>query len=184
MDQKIKEIAESFFEWPTENKSFVTLTSALLFAEKIAELERERCAKIAEHYRETLGAINPSVPVGMLETGDIIDLKEGMRVYAEVADHFLYANRRGVFDETSRGEIEIAGDLGHFAGNYVVYKTVMDGGDGPGVHDAYPDGHHVFAEKLDDPSVRVDFYQSGVFTAMLPELKAIKGGKYGKSNGF
>jgi len=41
MDQKIKELAESFFEWPTENKSFVTLTSALLFAEKIAEKERD-----------------------------------------------------------------------------------------------------------------------------------------------
>lgn len=40
MDQKIKELADSFFEWPTENKSFVTLTSALLFAEKIAELKQ------------------------------------------------------------------------------------------------------------------------------------------------
>jgi hypothetical protein len=52
MDQKIKEMAESFFEWPTENKSFVTLTSAILFAEKIAEItrkeERERCALLCE----------------------------------------------------------------------------------------------------------------------------------------
>jgi len=41
MDQKIKELADSFFEWPTENKSFVTLTSALLFAEKIAEITKQ-----------------------------------------------------------------------------------------------------------------------------------------------
>ena len=53
MDQKIKELADSFFEWPTENKSFVTLTSALLFAEKIAEItrneEREQCALLVDH---------------------------------------------------------------------------------------------------------------------------------------
>ena len=41
MDQKIKELAESFFEWPTEDKSCVTLTSALLFAEKIAEITKQ-----------------------------------------------------------------------------------------------------------------------------------------------
>ncbi len=111
----------------------------------------------------------------MLEEGDIIELKEGMRVYAEVPEHFLYTNRRGVFDKTAHGEIEIAGHLGHFAGRYVVYKTAMDGGGtGHGAHDVYPDGHHVFAEKLDNPSVMVDFYQSGCFTAMLPKLKAIK----------
>ena len=52
----------------------------------------------------------------MLEEGDIIELKEGMRVYAEVPEHFLYTNRRGVFDKTAHGEIEIAGHLGHFAG--------------------------------------------------------------------
>ena len=111
----------------------------------------------------------------MLEEGDIIELKEGMRVYAEVPEHFLYSNRRGVFDKTARGEIEIQGHLSHFAGRYVVYKTATDGGGhGHGPHDVYPDGHHVFAEKLDIPSVRVDFYQTGCFTAMLPKLKAIK----------
>jgi hypothetical protein len=41
MDQKIKELADSFFEWPTEDKSCVTLTSALLFAEKIAEITKQ-----------------------------------------------------------------------------------------------------------------------------------------------
>lgn len=41
MDQKIKELADSFFEWPTEDKSRVTLTSALLFAEKIAEITKQ-----------------------------------------------------------------------------------------------------------------------------------------------
>lgn len=110
----------------------------------------------------------------MLEEGDIIELKEGMRVYAEVPEHFLYSNRRGVFDRTSHGEIDIGGSLGYFAGRYVVYKTAMEGGGtGHGPHDVYPDGHHVYAQKLDNPSVRVDFYQSGSFTAMLLKLKAV-----------
>ena len=110
----------------------------------------------------------------MLEEGDIIELKKGMRVYAEVPKHFLYDNARGVFHQTGRGEIDIGGALDYFAGRYVVYKTAMDGGGtGHGVGDVYPDGHHVYAQKLDNPSVRVDFYQSGAFTAMLPGLKAI-----------
>lgn len=41
MDQKIKELADSFFEWPTNEKNTVTLTSALLFAQKIAEITKD-----------------------------------------------------------------------------------------------------------------------------------------------
>lgn len=110
----------------------------------------------------------------MLEEGDIIELKNGMRVYASVPEHFLYENRRGVFHKTSHGQIEIGGELHYFAGRYVVYKTALEGGGaGHGQHDVYPNGHHVYAEKLNNPGVRVDFYQSGAFTAMLPNLEAI-----------
>ncbi len=41
MDQKIRELADSFFEWPTQDRNTVTLTSALLFAEKIAEITKQ-----------------------------------------------------------------------------------------------------------------------------------------------
>jgi hypothetical protein len=110
----------------------------------------------------------------MLEEGDIIELSEGMAVYCDVPEHFFYENRRGVFDKCAHGLVTIADHFGHLAGRYVVYKTAMDGGGtGHGQHDVYPNGHHVFAERLDDPSVRVDFYQSGCFTAMLPKLKAV-----------
>ena len=54
MDQKIKELADSFFEWPTENKSFVTLTSALLFAEKIAELKQGETDGERDRYRAAM----------------------------------------------------------------------------------------------------------------------------------
>ena len=114
------------------------------------------------------------VVIFMLKEGDIIELKEGMSVYCEVPEHFLYENRRGVFDKYAHGLITIEDHFDHLIGRYVVYKTAMDGGGtGHGVHDVYPNGHHVFAERLDDPSVKVDFYQSGCFTAMLPELKPV-----------
>ena len=111
----------------------------------------------------------------MLEEGDIIELTNGMRVYASVPEHFLYENRRGVFHKSSHGLIEIGGELQYLAGRYVVYKTAMEGGGtGHGPYDVYPNGHHVYAEKLDNTSVTVDFYQSGAFTALLPNLKAIR----------
>lgn len=110
----------------------------------------------------------------MLKEGDIIELKEGHDVYAEVPMHFLYINKRGVFDETAMGHIRIGGELNYFAGRYVVYKTATDGGGlGHGAGDFYPNGHHVFCEKLDNPKLRVNFYQTGSFTAMIPYIDPV-----------
>ena len=110
----------------------------------------------------------------MLAEGDIVEIKVGMKVYADVPEHFLYANKRGVFDKTAHGEAMIDGELAYLAGRYVVYKTAHDGGGtGMGPHDVYPNGHHVFCEKLEDQSQKIDFYQSGSFTAMLPDLKPV-----------
>jgi hypothetical protein len=109
----------------------------------------------------------------MLEEGDIIELKEGHYIYANIPEHFLFANRKGSF-ELARGEVTISGEFMYLAGRYVVYKTTEDGGgSGMGSHDQYPNGHHVFCERLDDRSVKVDFYQSGSFTAMLPDLQPV-----------
>ena len=109
----------------------------------------------------------------MLQEGDIIELQEGHKVYATVPEHFLYSNRKGSF-KPARGEAVIRGELMYLAGRYAVYKISHDGGGtGHGPGDVYPDGHHVFAERLDDASVKVDFYQSGCFTAMLPDLQAV-----------
>lgn len=107
----------------------------------------------------------------MLKEGDIIELKEGYKVYADVPEHFLYANRKGSF-KIGHGEVLINGELSYLAGKYVVYKTSMDGG-GVSLNDSYPDGYHVYCEKVNDPAIRVDFYQSGCFTAMIVDIPVV-----------
>jgi hypothetical protein len=57
----------------------------------------------------------------------------------------------------------VQGEFKHLAGTYVVYKTT----------DVYSDGHHVWCEKLNDPETKVDFYQSGDFTAKMPDIKPV-----------
>lgn len=109
----------------------------------------------------------------MLSEGDIIELMIGHKVYANVPEYFLYANRKGSF-KLSRGEATIGGEFSYLAGRYVVYKTTSDGGGtGHGQNDVYQDGHHVFCEKLDDRSVKVDFYQSGCFSAMIKNIEPV-----------
>lgn len=39
--QRIREEAEAFFEWPTPDKTYVTTTSAIIFATVIAEMARQ-----------------------------------------------------------------------------------------------------------------------------------------------
>jgi len=107
----------------------------------------------------------------MLKEGDVIELKAGMKVYADVPEHFVYSNRRGVYTLTHH-DIVLGGQFDYLCGTYIVYKTAYDGGGtGHGPHDVFPDGHHVFCVKADDDSVKVDFYQSGRFTAMIEDIK-------------
>ena len=50
-------------------------------------------------------------------------------------------------------------------GEYVVTSAATEGGgEGHGKNDPYPDGWSIKAEKLDDPNIRISFYQSGCFT--------------------
>lgn len=108
----------------------------------------------------------------MLKEGDVIELKKGHQVYADVPEHFLYSNKRGVWDLT-HGHIVIDEIFSYFAGKYVVFKTSTDGGGtGHGPGDVYPDGHHVFCRKVEG-GIPVDFYQSGSFTAMIEDIKPI-----------
>ena len=108
-----------------------------------------------------------------LKEGDIIELKEGHSVYAKIPEHFVYSNRKGSF-KLVRSKVDIGGEFAYLAGRYVVYKTTYDGGGtGHGPHDVYPDGHHVFCERIDNRSVKVDFYQSGAFTAMIKDIEPV-----------
>jgi hypothetical protein len=61
-------------------------------------------------------------------------------------------------------------------GFFVVTETKMDGGGtGHGPHDIYPDGHHVFAQRLNEDGTynehgeKINFYQSGSFTTCIEE---------------
>ena len=63
-------------------------------------------------------------------------------------------------------------DTSIFVGEYTVVKTVSDsGGTGHGPSDYYPNGWHVYCEKADGTTV--NFYQTGCFTTMLPDIKPI-----------
>lgn len=63
-------------------------------------------------------------------------------------------------------------DSSIFEGEFEVDCAVSDGGGS--THDGgYPNGWHVFCRKKDNPEIKVDFYQSGCFTAMIPEIKPI-----------
>ena len=79
MDQKIKELADSFFEWPTENKSFVTLTSALLFAEKIAELKQGETDGERDRYRVAMEKVMEMRMVLDMMMRSVLTVEEAQR---------------------------------------------------------------------------------------------------------
>ncbi len=119
----------------------------------------------------------------LLKPGDIVELKRGHEVYVELPAHFCYSNREGTFDELARTEVTIGKPKGGMdtewlAGRYVVTSVAEDGGGtGMGDRDVYPSGHHVHCEKLQrsrhDSRVKVDFYQTGCFTAMIKEIEPV-----------
>lgn len=109
-----------------------------------------------------------------LKKGDVIEIKFGMIIYAMIPEHFCYYNKRGSFKLTHH-EVEVNGEFDYFCGEYVVYKTKNEGGGtAMGNHDVFPDGHHVFCRKLEDAKMKIDFYQSGLFTAMIKDIEPIR----------
>lgn len=109
-----------------------------------------------------------------LKKGDIINIKKGHTVYANIPEHFVYVNRKGIFNMT-RTNVLIEGDFDYFAGEYLVVQTILDGGGtGHGPNDTYPNGHHVFCKRSDNNDVMIDFYQSGCFNAMITNITPIR----------
>lgn len=106
-----------------------------------------------------------------LNEGDVIELKEGHDVYADVPKHFVYADKKGCWD-LCHEKVTIDGDFDFLKGRYVVVSTCMRGGD-QASDGSYPDGHQVTCEKVDDRSIRVDFYQNGSFTATIRDISPI-----------
>lgn len=64
-------------------------------------------------------------------------------------------------------------DSSIYAGEYIV-ECVSFGGGGvqgtPSGSEIYPNGWRVFCVKVDDPSIHVNFYQTGSFTAVIPNI--------------
>ena len=107
-----------------------------------------------------------------LQAGDIIEIKEGHEVYSLVPNHFLSDKKpelQGNFDLYKGSTThKITGLLAQYlCGEYLVYETKMDGGNDPYSHDHYPDGHRVYCHKVGCENIKLDFYQSGCFTAMI-----------------
>lgn len=114
----------------------------------------------------------------LLKEGNIVELKQGHKVYAEIPSHFVFENRVGCFD-LAKTEVPVGGNKNglntdYLVGRWVVVRTEYGGGGtGHGAGDVYPDGHKVTCEKIVDHSweykIRVSFYQTGCFTAMIRE---------------
>lgn len=117
-----------------------------------------------------------------LNVGDVFAVKMDMNVRVTVPKMFAYTGMPKATDPASRtikvGEILDNGakkklKTNSFIGDYVVVDTRFDGG-GNAVNDNYPDGHHVFAQRLakdgsyDPEGETVDFYQSGYFNCVVP----------------
>lgn len=113
-----------------------------------------------------------------LQVGNVINLKDGMKIYGYIPEKHVYSNRPNS-DELCETEIVIGGekDIYNFKGDYVVIRTKMCGGGyGHGIHDVYPDGWFVECKKLknekfDTNGLEISFYQSGCFTAMIRYIK-------------
>lgn len=118
----------------------------------------------------------------LLKEGDVIELKAGHTVYANVPEWAAYSNGSTRSKRRVESEVEIGVPLergfktDQFAGRYLVVRAVEDGGSGPGsgqFYASYDDGHHVFCEKLSGRKTRVNFYQTGSFTAMIENIPVV-----------
>jgi hypothetical protein len=117
----------------------------------------------------------------LVQEGDIILLEKGHGVYTELPMHLVYENRVGVWDKMTNAEVAIGShrkfNTDYLAGKYIVVKTNCDGGGSQlemnGGHSHFPNGHHVWAEKIDNPLIKVHFYQSGSFTVVNPTVQIV-----------
>lgn len=124
-----------------------------------------------------------------LEKRDIFRLGSAHSFYAKLPRVFVYDNPELDFS-LHRGEVHMGNwvqrglDLSMFLGQWVVTKTSIDGGSEKGPHNSpigYPDGHHVYAKKVTKDfsgkrvlsPLEIDFYQSGSFTCMNPDIDSV-----------
>lgn len=128
-------------------------------------------------------ANKPKKPRRLLKRKDIIRIEKGHTIYAPIEARFAYVNMprsrkiyhsdvtvgelmplaSSYFYESKKGSVL---DTSVFAGDYVVVNCGYNGGGGR-LCDEFHDGWHIVAEKLDDPTIEIEFYQTGSFTAVI-----------------
>lgn len=112
--------------------------------------------------------------IELLKNGDVIEIKEGHSVYAEVKKSDVYENCKNS-NELVESKVVVEGKHLWLKGEYLVKETMMKGGGaGHGFNDIYPDGHCVVCEKMDETKTKVSFYQTGSFTAMITDIKPLR----------
>lgn len=106
--------------------------------------------------------------MALLKEGDVIEIKRGMTVYADLPERLIYSNRK-----RSKKYVNIAVKVDNYeylAGRYIVYKTVEDGGGEslePSGMTYIPDEYHVFCFKVGDEKLKIDFYQTGFYEGLI-----------------
>jgi len=105
----------------------------------------------------------------MLNVGDVIEIKEGHQIYATVPKHFLYSNCKGNF-ELRHEHITVKGELSYFYGKYIVINTANEGS-GEGKYSQA--GYRVYCIAAEDKNRKIDFFQTGSFTAMIKDIEPI-----------
>lgn len=116
-----------------------------------------------------------------LHEGQIIELKLGHTVNTLVPSSFVYGEHASpkvlVPATVIIGKPFHGWDTHHLVGRYVVRETAVDGGGTAMNNDVYPNGHHVWCQKLLENGElgeeKVDFFQSGAFTAMIEDIKPV-----------
>jgi len=126
---------------------------------------------LADHVAKTL------VKIGEKFQRDEVNKKE---IEDKIAEFFY---NLGAKEEDYSFALDLKPDLSQqffdtsiFEGEYVVNEVNCEGGgtcNGVNGPDKYPNGHHVFCVKKDNSEIKVDFYQTGCFTAMIEDIEPI-----------
>lgn len=103
---------------------------------------------------------------------------DGYKTKGHPVQFSAYHNRDGrtVEDIVETGSF----DASRADAEFIVERTVMDGGGtGHGKHDVFPDGWHVYARRLGrerqyyPQAEQIQFYQSGCFNCVVPEVRVV-----------
>lgn len=122
---------------------------------------------------------NPQI--SHLEEGDVIELKKGHTIYANIPEKYVYKDTKKP-DKQRKAEISIGEDYGgldtsYLGGRYAVVKTTLVSNEtGMELQDVIQNDHHVWCKKMfenGELGEQIEFYLNGAFSAMDQGVKPI-----------